>query len=496
MRSLFRDQKYPILVLFVFIVVIPVLGALTGYAFDFYAFVDATAYELVFFALTVMLLYHLPLWTTWYAIGIRCAVGNLTSKLQRRNGKRVPVLDLRDARILVTMAEATILSGDATYGIAVIDHVRGDRRDLYQNHAILRYEIARAMLILAMLGNDSEEARRQLGVLLREWKKLSPVRIEMRRAETDLFTACVRLMDDGGETEVAKLRAAARKDVGPMLEALALHVFVIHYEERKDYEKRDDFRRMLQVYSGDAAFMKGAGCRMTTLTYRAFSPERNVRGALVAMSGLLSLLLGIGLVVNMVQNLRHGGTFVVGWTVQAVIAVVLGAIAAKSAWKRFARAGLVLGVAALVFFASFSFSLADLRTSILLDPLKRAEAITGIDFMLEDGVMEVGSASNYEILMVTRVTVNYQGSFHDELVTELLDGTTFMSGSVLLNRLGDAVPDSIRNDFYVVPTYALFVNLTEGTMNVRPNEVGLDVVLFISYVPMYGELRYTKYIMA
>ncbi len=150
----------------------------------------------------------------------------------------------------------------------------------------------------------------------------------------------------------------------------------------------------------------------------------------------------------------------------------------------------------LVFFAAYSFNLAPLREDVVLDPLRRVEAVTGLDFLLEDGVMTIGTGSEYEILMIVRVTLDYHGAVHQELRDNLLGTGGFVDGSDLLNDLGEAIPDAIREDLYITLAHrCLFVNLTEGTVNEVPKEAGPDQVVLLWYLPLYGEVSYVTYVL-
>ncbi|MDP3131189.1 MAG: hypothetical protein Q8N15_07655, partial [Bacillota bacterium] len=202
MKSMFRDRKYVILVLVVFVIAIPVISDLvTTGGFNPYAFVDAMVSRIVWFALFMTILYYYDLAVIRLRIS-RGKVKQTSELLKRNNGKRALILDLRDARKLIASAEAAVLAGETEYAVMVADHVRSDRRDLFQKSAVLRYEHARTMVLLELLRESADEAKRHYSAMTKALKGLPELRRAFREPEQKLFLACIRMLEVDTEDEV------------------------------------------------------------------------------------------------------------------------------------------------------------------------------------------------------------------------------------------------------------------------------------------------------
>ncbi|OHE40950.1 MAG: hypothetical protein A2Y16_03210 [Tenericutes bacterium GWF2_57_13] len=495
MKSMFRDRKYVILVLVVFVIAIPVISDLfTTGGFNPYAFVDAMVSRIVWFVLFMTILYYYDLAVIRLRIS-RGKVKQTSELLKRNNGKRAPILDLRDARKLIASAEAAVLVGETEYAVLVADHVRSDRRDLFQKSAVLRYEHARTMVVLELLRESADEAKRHYSAMTKALKGLPELRRAFREPEQKLFLACIRMLEVDTEDEVLKLREAARECTSPIRQALVLKMIIRHYDRIGRIQSRDSYSTLLKEYSGDAAFLAAAGCRDTWIKQPGVFEKRIDPKLMFAYSAaLLAASIALLTTLNILSNLRHGGTNVVGWTTAAVFAIVLGILGSFRPLRAFARTGILFGILFLFFATVSLFDFYPLSTRILSDPIEKAETISGIDFMLDGKISSIGQWHEYDILQILEVRVSYGSPTNTQLATEIGTSGLFMTKTNLESAVGDDIPDVIEEALDYSGNRYMLVNLTEGTFNVLSAEPGPDVMLLISWDALYGELICIRYI--
>jgi hypothetical protein len=219
MKSTFRDFKVLIIVFSVLYILIPTVIYLFELedGFEIYEFTDLvvrTIWKAALFYLALEVYSELRLHLRIHTF---IDLDALSLQLERRNAKKSTPLDRRDARILLVMAEAAILSGNDAYGEAVLDNVRARRRDLFQKDVRLRYLHARGEYALASVRGDFDGMERYVNEMLRCLKAMRSPFVLYYRFELSMFEAVVRL--DDGSAKFDRLTAATVGAPTPLRQA-------------------------------------------------------------------------------------------------------------------------------------------------------------------------------------------------------------------------------------------------------------------------------------
>ena len=480
MKSLFRDHKFVIPGLFALFILIPVIADVTANGeFDPYAFADAMARRIIWFGLLMTALYFLDLVNLRVQIG-RGFVKQIAGTLRRKEGKRAAILDLRDARKLLASAEAAVLADDPEYAVMVADHVRGDRRDLFRKHPILRYEYARTMLVLELLRNSLDEAKRHLAALIRSQKELSAIRSHLRDPEQQFFQACIRLLEDPGEEAVRKLRDVPREGLTPIRQALGLCLLIRHYTQIGDARNRSLYKQSINGYFGDAVFLKEAGSEDIWVSHaNVYARKPDPIMAFRFTAALVAAVIGILTAVEVIRDLRHGATNVVGWTAAALFAIGLGIFGSVRPVKTFARIGLLFGAAFLAFVTVNLFNFYPVSKQILSDPIERAEELSGVDFMLDGAIESIGQSHEYELLQILLVRIDYGDPTRAEVGNEIIMSGLFFTQGAFLSTHGAQIPACIETELEYTGFRYMLLNMTEGTINEPAAVFGPDVMILL-----------------
>ena len=496
MKSTFRDHLYFIIILAFLTLFLPlfnVLVALEG--FNLYLFVDKFAAGLCWFGLLFYALTQSRIARIKFEKDRQMSVKSITSRLQRMNAKKMPVLDARDAHILLLMAEAAVLSGDETYGAAVAEHVRGDRRDLHLKHPIIRYDYARTMMVLALERRDHEEARRFLSSFTRAWNELSAYKKYVREGEKNCFVAMVKLLETNAPEDAQKLLAAVRACNIPVRHVEALWLLIRHYESVKDRQNADYYATILKDYSGDLRCMVDFGCRPTgSYTRIGFAYRRDVKGVFRSVLGGFSCLLGASIVWDIFISIRYGNMNEAAWVVLSGIAIVLGGFGLVRPVKNLAKTGILLGIAFFVFAATISFDFQVLSWDIRISPLEEAETISGVDLELDGSFLQASYGGEYTILQIQKIGFHYLSTTGETVDQNIMASGLFHTKTAVLRDYGEVIPQVVADMMQGNDCQYLLVNLTEKTVNALPTVSGPYMYLVIEYDDYYGIISFVKYI--
>jgi len=496
MKSTLRDHVYFVIFLVLITVGIPYAEVLFDPdGFNLYRFVDVAVSGLIWFG---VLFYGLsmirPAWNR-YLRKRRCAVKGITSNLQRMNAKMMPVLDIRDAVQLLEMAEAAVLSGDEAYGIAVAEHVRGDRRDLHLKSALIRYDYARVLLVVGLEHHDFEEAKRNLSALTRAWNELPSYRKVVLEGEKNLFQPLVKLLETDASEEADKVQNAIRRCRFPVRHVEALWILIRHYESVKDRQNTDYYATILKDYSGDLKCMVDFGCRpVGSYMHIGFEYQWDMKRIFRSVLGGLSCLLGVLVAWDIFISIRYGNMNEAAWALLSGIAIVLGGFGLVHPVKNLAKTGILLGVAFFVFAATISFDFQALSWDIRISPLEEAETISGVDLELDGPFLQASYGSEYTILQIQKIGFQYLSMTGETVDQNIITSGLFHTKTAVLRDYEEVIPQVVADMMQGNDYQYLLVNLTEKTVNALPAVSGPEMYLIIEYDDFFGIVSFVKYI--